>query len=488
MAVVVSNCYNYRTTTTTTTTTTPLKYHSSQFLGRSSSLHLTRRNQTSTHVNLSKISAIFWGQKKSAAPQPHEMEVSLGTFTLAGPESDSQGVSTNEMMRPQKISLSVVSSISEISSEEWDACAIEATGSDKLNPFLTHGFLSSLEETGCAVKETGWSAVHIVARNELEEILGVVPLYLKSNSYGEFVFDHSWADAYYRCGVPYYPKLQSCVPFTPVTGQRILLCNTWYKDQVFEKLVEALKDLTAKFKVSSLHITFPSENEWLKMKEHGFLQRVGLLPLEKSFDEFLMDMKQSKRKNVRQERKKISTQNLKMKRLHGHEIKAKHWDSFYHFYRSTTDDKWGRAYLTRDFFHVMGEKMGDQVLLVVAEDGDDLVAGALNLIGGDTIYGRLWGCFPQAYYPSLHFEVCYHQAIEDAIELNLSKEEAGAQGEHKIQRGYLPVTTYSSHYIPDKDFRSAIGDFVGREATQTVIKMLHDSGPFKDDVLKSLEE
>ncbi|MCL7048087.1 hypothetical protein MKW94_025227 [Papaver nudicaule] len=484
MAVVVSNCY-----------TTPLKYPSSQFLGRSSPLHLKRRNQTSGHVNLSKISAIFWGQKKPAAPQPHEMEVSLGTFTLAGPESDSEGVSTNEMMRPQKLSVSVVSSISEISSEEWDACAIEATGADKMNPFLSHGFLSSLEETGCAVKETGWSPVHIVARNESEEILGVVPLYLKSNSYGEFVFDHSWADAYYRCGVPYYPKLQSCVPFTPVTGQRILLRNTWCKDQVFEKLVEALKDLTAKFKVSSLHITFPSENEWLKMKEHGFLQRVGLQYHwrnrdYKNFDEFLMDMKQSKRKNVRQERKKISTQNLTMKRLRGHEIKAKHWESFYHFYRSTTDDKWGRAYLTRDFFHVMGEKMGDQVLLVVAEDGDDLVAGALNLIGGDTIYGRLWGCLPQAYYPSLHFEACYYQAIEAAIELNLSKVEAGAQGEHKIQRGYLPVTTYSSHYILDNDFRSAIGDFVGREATQVkaVIKMLHDSGPFKDDVLKSLEE
>ncbi|XP_026434533.1 uncharacterized protein LOC113332072 isoform X2 [Papaver somniferum] len=397
MAVVVSNCYNYRTTTTTT----PLKYHSSQFLGRSSSLHLTRRYQTPTNVNLSKISAIFWGQKKPAAPQPHEMEVSLGTFTLAAPESDSQGVSTNEMMRPQKLSISVVSSISEIPSEDWDACAIEATGSDKMNPFLTHGFLSSLEETGCAVK----------------------------------------------------------------------------------------------FKVSSLHITFPSENEWLKMKDHGFLQRVGLQYHwrnrdYKNFDEFLMDMKQSKRKNVRQERKKISTQNLTMKRLRGHEIKAKHWDSFYHFYRSTTDDKWGRAYLTRDFFHVMGEKMGDQVLLVVAEDGDDLVAGALNLIGGDTIYGRLWGCLPQAYYPSLHFEACYYQAIEAAIELNLSKVEAGAQGEHKIQRGYLPVTTYSSHYILDKDFSSAIGDFVRREATQvkTVIKMLHDSGPFKEDVLKSLEE
>ncbi|VFQ58979.1 unnamed protein product [Cuscuta campestris] len=203
-----------------------------------------------------------------------------------------------------------------------------------------------------------------------------------------------------------------------------------------------------------------------------------------SFDEFLMDMKQSKRKNIRQERKKISAQNLTMKRLRGHEVKAKHWDTFYQFYRSTTNNKWGNAYLTRDFFHKMGSNMGDRVLLVVAEEGEKLVAGALNLIGGDTLYGRLWGCLPQAYFPNLHFEACYYQAIEAAIELNLQRVEAGAQGEHKIQRGYLPVTTYSSHYLLDEDFRDAIGEFLIQESAQVklVMKLLQDSGPFKDNV------
>lgn len=252
-------------------------------------------------------------------------------------------------------------------------------------------------------------------------------------------------------------------------------------------LVQAMKDLTAKFKASSLHVTFPSESEWHNMNHVGFLQRIGIQyhwknRNYKNFDEFLMDMKQNKRKNIRQERKKISAQNLKMKRLRGDEITAKHWDSFYNFYRNTTDNKWGRAYLTRDFFHDLGSKMRDNVLLIVAEDGDELVAGALNLIGGDTLFGRLWGCLPHVYYPSLHFEACYYQAIEAAIELNLSKVEAGAQGEHKIQRGYLPVTTYSCHYILDDGFRKAIEGFLVQETHQvkSVIKLLSDSGPMKE--------
>eukprot|EP00262_Sarcandra_glabra_P014077 TRINITY_DN4030_c0_g1_i1.p1 TRINITY_DN4030_c0_g1~~TRINITY_DN4030_c0_g1_i1.p1 ORF type:complete len:473 (-),score=55.35 TRINITY_DN4030_c0_g1_i1:202-1449(-) len=414
------------------------------------------------------------------------MDISLGEFTLTGsaPEGTSLNVTT-----PQKISLSVISSISEIPPTDWDACAVDATGLEKLNPFLMHAFLSSLEESCCAVKETGWSPQHIIAQDNFKNTIGVVPLYLKSHSYGEFVFDHSWADAYYRYGSQYYPKLQCCVPFTPVTGPRILVRKTWYKDQVFDKLVWALKNLTAKFQVSSLHITFPAENEWHKMKEHGFLQRIGMQYHWKNrnynnFDEFLMDMKQSKRKNIRQERKKISSQNLTMKRLHGDEIKAKHWDSFYKFYKNTTDNKWGRAFLTRDFFHNIGSKMGDRLLLVIAEDGDELVAGALNLIGGDTLFGRLWGCLPEAYYPSLHFEACYYQAIEAAIELNLHKVEAGAQGEHKIQRGYLPVTTYSCHYILDDGFKNAIEDFLVHETDQVkrVIKLLHDTGPLKDGI------
>ncbi|KAH9684720.1 Acyl-CoA [Citrus sinensis] len=446
------------------------------------------RHSFGRQVQSSRICALFWGTKKSV--QQQVLDSSLGDFTLTG--SGSEGVAENDG-GPKKICLSVISSISEVSANDWDTCALDATGPEKFNPFLTHGFLSSLEETGCAVKcysslqydqskhpedstfilvlsvncfqETGWTPCHIVVKDECENVL----------------------DAYYGYGERYYPKFQCCVPFTPVTGPRILLRNTSIKDQVIDVIISAMKDLTAKSRVSSLHITFPSENEWHKLGEKGFLQRIGMQyhwrnRNYKNFDEFLMDMKQNKRKNIRQERKKISAQNLTMKRLRGHEIKAKHWDSFYRFYKNTTDNKWGSPYLTRDFFHDMGSKMKDQVLLVVAEDGDELVAGALNLIGGDSLFGRLWGCHPRAYYPSLHFEACYYQAIEAAIELSLSAVEAGAQGEHKIQRGYLPVTTYSCHYLLHENFRKPIENFLVRESTQVnlVMKLLHESGPFKD--------
>ncbi|XAR49307.1 hypothetical protein NMG60_11032468 [Bertholletia excelsa] len=435
-------------------------------------LHTSRRTRTY---------ALFWGPKK--AVRPPETDLSLGHFTLTGSGLEGSGSSGQS----QEVSVSVVSSILEVPSDDWDMCNLDSTGPKRFNPFLSHGFLSSLEESGSAVKETGWMPRHIIAQDEHKNILGVVPVYLKSHSYGEYVFDHSWADAYYSYGSRYYPKLQCCVPFTPVTGQRILLRDTPYKEQVFDILVSAMKEMTSKFQVSSFHVTFPTEGEWHKMNEKGFLQRMGMQYHWKNrnyntFDEFLMDMKQSKRKNIRQERKKISAQNLTMKRLRGYEIKSWHWDTFYRFYRNTADNKWGSAYLTREFFHNMGAKLADNVLLVVAEEGNEMVAGALNLIGGDTLYGRLWGCLPRAYYPSLHFEACYYQAIEAAIELNLDKVEAGAQGEHKIQRGYMPVATYSSHYIVDESFRSVIADFLVRETMQVklVMKLIRDSGPFKE--------
>ncbi|XP_074309259.1 uncharacterized protein LOC141643837 [Silene latifolia] len=474
MAVVCSYC-------------PPDLIQSSPFLGHSPSLlvKVPYRHIVWNYKYKSKINAIFWGPKKTVEQQP-ETILSLGEFPLKG--SDLEGPEANSFL-PKKVSLTVIPSISDVPSDVWDACALDAVGADKFNPFLTHAFLSSLEESNCSVKETGWVPRHIVAKDEMDNVIGVVPLYLKSHSYGEYVFDNSWANAYYNYGARYYPKLQSCVPFTPVTGPRILLRNMACKDEVSDIIVTALKDLAIKLQVSSLHVTFPIESEWRGMKEKGFLQRIGMQyhwknRNYKNFDDFLMDMKQSKRKNVRQERKKIGTQNLNMKRLRGYEIKAHHWDTFYQFYRNTTDNKWGTPYLTRDFFHNMASKMGDQVLLVIAEDQDELVAGALNFIGGDTIYGRLWGCLPDSYYPSLHFEACYYQAIEAAIEYNLDTVEAGAQGEHKIQRGYLPVTTYSYHYIVNEEFGKAIENFVAREADQVrlVMKVLHDSGPFKDDI------
>ncbi|KAF7142887.1 hypothetical protein RHSIM_Rhsim05G0116000 [Rhododendron simsii] len=427
------------------------------------------------------IKALFWGPRK--ALETPDTDRSLGHFTLTG--SGLEGDSTS-LGKPQIVFVSAVSSILEVPLAEWDGCNLDSTGPEKFNPFLSHGFLSSLEESGSAVKETGWIPQHIIARDEHKNILGVVPLYLKSHSYGEYVFDHAWADAYYSYGSRYYPKLQCCVPFTPVTGQRFLLRDTPYKDQVFDILVSAMKDLTAKVLMATLF-------RYMLCLFVGFW--ILLIPFYASFDEFLMDMKQNKRRSIRQDRKKISAQNLTMKRLRGDEITfllvpldsaytfgARHWDTFYQFYRNTTENKWGSAYLTRNFFHDMGSKLGDNVLLVVAEEGDKLVAGALNLIGGDTLFGRLWGCLPGAYYPSLHFEACYYQAIEAAIELNLDTVEAGAQGEHKVQRGYMPVPTYSCHYIADEGFRKVIEDFLVRETAQVklVMKLMHESGPFKE--------
>ncbi|PON65469.1 Peptidogalycan biosysnthesis/recognition [Trema orientale] len=229
------------------------------------------REVIGSSVQGARVTALFWVPKTVA--EPRQLDFSLGNYALAG--SSPEGVSGDEK-KPKVISISVLSSISEVSSGDWDACTRDATGPEKFNPFLTHGFLSSLEESGSAVKETGWMPRHIIAKDETENILGVVPLYLKSHSYGEFVFDHSWADAYYSFGSRYYPKLQCCVPFTPVTGPRILVRNTSFRDQVFEIMISALKDLTVKSQLSSLHITFPSKNDWRKLSEKGFLQRIGM--------------------------------------------------------------------------------------------------------------------------------------------------------------------------------------------------------------------
>uniref|UniRef100_K3Y7N4 Uncharacterized protein n=1 Tax=Setaria italica TaxID=4555 RepID=K3Y7N4_SETIT len=362
-----------------------------------------------------KVNALFGWLRGDTAMR--ELIPPAESYTLSGSASEVGA-------EPREVSISVASSIMDIPAADWDACACDPADPEKFNPFLTHAFLSSLEESGSAVKETGWLPFHVVARDETGHIIGVVPLYLKSHSRGEFVFDQSWAEAYYSYGLEYYPKLQSCVPFTPVTGQRILLRSTPYRDQVFDALIKGLKSLTTKMNVSSLHITFPSEGEFSKLKDNGLLQRIGLQyhwrnRNYKSFDEFLMDLKQPKRKNIRQERKKIPAQSLQMKRLRGDEIKSSHWDTFYKFYRNTTDNHWGRPYLTREFFHLLGEKMGGNVMLVVAENDDKVVAGALNLIG-------------------------------------------------------------------DPGFGAAIGNFLARETAQVkhVIKVLHDSGPYKENILK----
>ncbi|XP_002965170.2 uncharacterized protein LOC9659961 [Selaginella moellendorffii] len=424
------------------------------------------------------VRALFWGKPRLKSL---EREFSLSSQLQSDGVVAAQG-SSDQLTT---ITVSLVSTISTIPADDWDACALDAAGG-VLNPFVTHAFLSCLEDSKSAVADEGWLPQHLVARDDNGAVLGVVPLYLKSHSYGEYVFDHSWASAYRSYGHMYYPKLQSCVPFTPATGPRILVRHGPLKQQVFAGICKALRELAHQSQASSVHVTFATEDEWKEMGKHNFLQRMGVQyhwfnAGYKSFDDFLATLRHTKRKRIRQERKKIQDQKLKLKRLRGDDIKAHHWDAFFNFYRNTTDNKWGQAYLTREFFHLLGSRLGDKVLLVTAEDGETLVAGALNLIGDDTLYGRNWGSLPNVFYPMLHFEACYYQAIEAAIEWKLEKVEAGAQGEHKLQRGYVPTATYSAHYIPDPDFRAAIADFLIRETAQVklVIQVLDESSPYK---------
>jgi len=387
------------------------------------------------------------------------------------------------------MSISVVDSIASVSKEEWDACAM---GSGEYNPFLSHAFLQILEESGSACREEGWAPQHVLARDDSGALMGCVPMYLKGHSYGEYVFDNSWAQAYQNTGNQYYPKLQSCVPFTPVTGSRLLIADGPYRGEIRSALASALTQVADAVGVSSLHVTFNTEEEWEEMRERGFLARTGVqFHWEnhdyKSFDDFLMELKQSKRKNIRQERKKVAAAGIVVKKLRGAEIERRHWDAFYGFYLDTTSRKWGQAYLTEEFFTLLGERMAEDVLLVVAEEAETgaVVAGALNLIGSAALYGRNWGC--EKRYKNLHFELCYYAAIEAAIEWGLPRVEAGAQGEHKIQRGYLPSKTYSSHFIRNPGFAGAVDEFLEkeREGIDNAIDKLMEQSPFKEGLLEA---
>ncbi|MBT6096567.1 MAG: N-acetyltransferase [Rhodospirillaceae bacterium] len=363
----------------------------------------------------------------------------------------------------EHITVKALSSLSDVTAAAWDSCA----GND--NPFVSHAFLSALEDSGSATAETGWMAQHLVIEDGAGGLLAVAPLYLKTHSYGEYVFDWGWADAYERAGGHYYPKLQCSVPFTPATGPRLLVRADAAETQGHDlrrTLCAAMVQLADKLEVSSLHITFPEQPEWEMMGEMGFLQRVGQQfhwqnQGYESFDDFLGALASRKRKQLRKERQKVSDTGLTFRALRGADITEAHWQAFYRFYRNTVDKKWGSNYLTRTFFPLLSERLGDAVVLIVAEDGGRVVAGALNLVGGDTIYGRNWGC--DGHYKFLHFETCYYQAIEFAIQHGLKWVEAGAQGTHKIQRGYLPTPTYSAHWIADDAFRNAVARFLGEE-------------------------
>ncbi len=383
----------------------------------------------------------------------------------------------------EHITVKAISSLAEVSAQAWDACA----GTD--NPFVRHAFLSALEDSGSATAETGWMAQHMVIEDGVGGLLAAVPMYLKNHSYGEYVFDWGWADAYERAGGHYYPKLQCSVPFTPATGPRLLISpdsGDALDIDLQRTLCAAMVQLADKLEVSSLHVTFPEQPEWETMGEMGFLQRVGQQfhwqnQGYRTFDDFLGALASRKRKQLRKERQKVADTGLTYQALRGAEITEAHWHAFYRFYRNTVDKKWGSNYLTRSFFPLLSERLGDAVVLIVAEDGDNVVAGALNLVGGDTIYGRNWGC--DGHYKFLHFETCYYQAIEFAIRHGLTWVEAGAQGQHKIQRGYLPTPTYSAHWIADDGFRRAVARFLGEEkrALEHEMAALAGHSPYRRD-------
>ncbi len=375
----------------------------------------------------------------------------------------------------------VVSGLADIAPAEWDACA---GGSD---PFLSHAFLEALEASGSATAETGWLPQHLALEDEKGRLLGAAPLYLKSHSYGEYVFDWGWASAYERAGGRYYPKLQCSVPFTPVTGPRLLL-RPDAPPAAADALIAAMIELARRHKVSSLHVTFPTRREWERFGEAGFLLRMGQqFHWENdgygSFEDFLAALNSRKRKQIRRERRDALSGGIEIETLTGSAIETRHWDAFFRFYRSTSDRKWGEAYLTRAFFDLIGARMAERIVLVMAKKGGRYVAGALNLMGSDTLYGRNWGCLGD--FPFLHFEVCYYRAIDFAIARGLKRVEAGAQGQHKIQRGYLPTPTYSAHWIRDPGFAGAIADFLRRErrALENEMEQLEEElSPFKREV------
>ena len=363
----------------------------------------------------------------------------------------------------EAVSVRVLSSMADIAPADWDACAGDA------NPFVSHAFLSALEDSGSANAETGWMAQHLVVEDGADGVLGCAPLYLKSHSYGEYVFDWGWADAYERAGGSYYPKLQCAVPFTPVTGPRLMVApsvDAAEAPDIRRALVSAMVQLGEKLGVSSLHVTFPEHDEWALMGDMGMFSRTGQqFHWENrdysTFDDFLGALASRKRKQLRKERQQVAETGLTFRALRGADITDGHWQAFYRFYRNTTDRKWGPSYLTRSFFPMLSERLGNAVVLIVAEADDLPVAGALNLVGGDTLYGRNWGC--DGHYKFLHFETCYYQAIDFAIANGLKTVEAGAQGPHKIQRGYLPVPTYSAHWIADPALGRAVARFLDEE-------------------------
>ena len=384
-----------------------------------------------------------------------------------------------------EVTLRVANSLKEVAAEAWDACANPVMGrdhgngadlasredqenalEDQYNPFISYDFLSSLELSQSVRTRGGWQPLHLLAEDSNGTLVGAVPCYAKTHSQGEYVFDHGWAEAYERAGGSYYPKLQVSVPFTPATGRRLLVRPGPEADAVRGALADSLMDICRRSNASSVHVTFATQPEWDLLGRRGFLKRTHQqFHWENagydSFDGFLAALASRKRKTIRREREDALSAGISVHWLTGADLTESVWDAFFDFYMETGSRKWGRPYLTRPFYSMVGEKMRDRILLVMAKRNGRWIAGAINFIGSHTLFGRHWGAVE--HHPFLHFELCYYQAIQYAIEHKLARVEAGAQGEHKISRGYLPTTTYSAHYIVDPGLRRAIEDFLKHE-------------------------
>ncbi|MEN0119613.1 MAG: GNAT family N-acetyltransferase [Agrobacterium cavarae] len=379
----------------------------------------------------------------------------------------------------------VAQSFKDIAPESWNSLS----GASRLpsvtpyNPFISHAFLSSLEESGSATAKTGWLGQHLLLERSDGGLMGAVPGYLKNHSRGEYVFDQGWADAFERAGGRYYPKLQCSVPFTPATGPRLL--TTGLDAAAYQQvLASGLQQVTEKLGISSAHVTFANEDEIEALEDEGFLHRTDqqfhfINEGYRDHSDFLDALSSRKRKTLKKERRSALENGIEIDWLTGSDLTEDIWDQFFTFYMDTGSRKWGKPYLTRAFYSLIGERMADDILLVMAKREGKYVAGAINFIGGDALYGRHWGCIED--HPFLHFEVCYHQAIDFALSKGLKRVEAGAQGEHKLARGYTPVTTHSAHYIAHPGLRHAIADYLERERSEVeqINDYLEDHSPFR---------
>ncbi len=410
-----------------------------------------------------------------------------------------------QAMTDTQLRIRAVKSLAEVPAADWDACASEQIHEDvKLihennpspllstrgqanNPFVSHAFLSSLEISQSVGGRSGWQPRYILVEDQNGRLLGCAPCYLKTHSQGEYVFDQGWAEAFERAGGDYYPKLQVAVPFTPVTGPRLLARPGVQADAVRGALADALVEITNASELSSAHVTFLSEAEWRALGDRGYLQRTDqqfhwFNAGYATFDDFLSALSSRKRKTIRRERKEALGPGIEVRWLTGSDLTEEVWDAFFAFYMDTGSRKWGRPYLTRAFFSFVGQAMADRILLVMARRNGRWIAGAINFIGNDAIYGRNWGAVE--HHPFLHFELCYYQAIDYAIAHKLSRVEAGAQGEHKLARGYLPQTTYSAHFITNPALRRAVAEYLARERAyvQAAGEELAAAAPFRKDL------